>query len=46
MFKNEDECSLPFVNICFRSREMRFQSLENLEKKCEKNSKIEHFVSL
>ena len=35
---------LPFVDICFRSREMSFQSLGNLEKRCEK--KIEHFVPL
>ena len=35
---------LPFVNICFRSRDMSFQSHKNLEEKLEK--KIEHFVPL
>ena len=34
--KNQEESSLPFVNICFRSRDMSFQSLGNLEKKCDK----------
>ena len=44
MVKNQEESSLPVVNVCFSSKGMSFQSLENLEKKCEK--KIEHFVSL
>ena len=35
---------LQFVDICFHSRNMSFQSLRNLEKKCDK--KIEHFVPL
>ena len=35
---------LPYVYICFRSRDVSFESLENLEKKCDK--KIEHFVLL
>ena len=39
--KNQEERSLPFVNICFGSRDMSFQSLRNLEKKCDK--KIEHY---
>ena len=34
----------PFVDICFCSRDMSFQSLGNLEKKWEK--KLEHFVPL
>ena len=42
--KNREEGFLLFVNICFRSRDMSFQSHENLEEKCEK--KIEHFVPL
>ena len=44
MVKNQEESSLPFVSICFHSRDMSFQNLRNLEKKCEK--KIEHFVPL
>ena len=28
---------LPFVDICFRSRDISFQSLEILRKKCEEN---------
>ena len=40
----EKKAFLPFVDICFRSRKMSFQSLGNLEKKSEK--KIEHFVPL
>ena len=42
--KNQEVSFLPFVDICFRSRDMSFQSLRNLEKKCDK--KIEHFVPL
>ena len=40
---NRKESFLPFVDISFRSRDMSFQSLGNLEKKCEK--KIEHLCS-
>ena len=40
--KNGEESFLPFVNACFRSRDMSFQSLKNLQKKCEK--KTEHFA--
>ena len=42
--KNWKESFLLFVDICFRSRDMSFQSLGNLGKKREK--KIEHFVAL
>ena len=35
---------LLFVDICFRFRDMSFQSLGNFDKKCEK--KIEHYVPL
>ena len=41
---NREEGFLPFVNICFHSKDMSFQSLGNLEEKCEK--KIEHLVPL
>ena len=44
MVKNQEESFLLFVDICFRSRDMSFQSLRNLEEKCDK--KIEHFVPL
>ena len=42
--QNPNRKRLSFVDICFRSRDMSFESLGNLEKKCEK--KIEHFVPL
>ena len=42
--KNRKESFLPFVDIYFRSSDMSFQSLKNLEKKCDK--KIKHFVPL
>ena len=42
--KTREEVFLPFVNICFRARDMSFQSDGNLEEKCEK--KIDHFVPL
>ena len=42
--EKREEGFLPFVNICFNSRDMSFQSLENLEEKCEKT--FEHFVPL
>ena len=44
MVKNQEESSLPFADIRFRSRDMSFQSLGNLEKKCDQ--KIENFVPL
>ena len=40
MVKNQEESFLPFVDICFRSRDMSFQSLRNLEKKCDKKLNI------
>ena len=42
--KSQEESPVQFVNICFRSRYMNFQSLGNFEKKCEK--KVEHFVPI
>ena len=38
--KNEEESSLLFVNICFRSRDMNFQSLGNLEKNAKRKLSI------
>ena len=34
MVKNQEKSCLAFVDICFRSSDMSFQSLRNLEKKC------------
>ena len=42
--QNRKESFLPFVDVCFRSKDVIFQSLGNLEKKCE--TKIEHFAPL
>ena len=42
--KNQEEGFLPLINICFRFRDMSFQSHGSLEEKREK--KIENFVSL
>ena len=44
MVKNQEENFLLFVDICFRSRDMSFKSLRNLEKECEK--KTEHLVPI
>ena len=38
--KNKEERFLPFSNNCFGSRDMSFQSLGNLEKKCERKLSI------
>ena len=39
MVENGKESFLPFVDICFRSRDMSFQNLGNLEKKIPKENR-------
>ena len=38
--ENRKESFLPFVDICFRSRDMGFQSLGNLEKNAKRQLSI------